>query len=380
MTSPSFEFPVFEAEEEEDEEISKEISRLLQQKEEAIQPYNEPLEIINLGSDGNRKEVKIGASLSSEIRESLIQLLREFSDVFAWSYQDMPGLDTSIVEHHLPLKAECPPVKQKLRRTHPEMAMKIKEEVQKQINAGFLVTSEYPQWLANIVPVPKKDGKVRMCVDYRDLNRASPKDDFPLSHIDVLVDNTAQCKVFSFMDGFSGYNQIKMAPEDMEKTTFTTPWGTFCYKVMPFGLKNVGATYQRVMVAIFHDMIHQEIEVYVDDMIAKSNTEEEHLGHLHKLFDILKKYKLRLNPNKCTFGVRSDKLLGFIVRSKGIEVDPAKVKAIQEMPIPRTEKQVRGFLGRINYIARFIAHMTTTCVPIFKLLKKDQVERWNDKC
>src|SRR4051794_32406454 len=150
MTSPSFESPVFEAEEEEDEEISKEISRLLQQKEEAIQPYNEPLEIINLGSDGNRKEVKVGASLSSEIRESLIQLLKEFSYVFAWSYQDMPGLDTSIVEHHLPLKAERPPVKQKL-RTHPEMAMKIKEEVQKQINAGFLVTSEYPQWLANIV-------------------------------------------------------------------------------------------------------------------------------------------------------------------------------------------------------------------------------------
>ena len=98
--------------------------------------------------------------------------------------------------------------------------------------------------MANIVPVPKKDGKVWMCVDYRDLNRASPKDDFPLPHIDVLVDNTAQHKIFSFMDGFSGYNQIKMAPKDMEKTTFVTQWATFCYKVMPFGLKNVGETYQ----------------------------------------------------------------------------------------------------------------------------------------
>src|SRR3954465_14974769 len=105
MTSPSFEFPVFEAEEEEDKEISKEISWLLQQKEEAIQSYNEPLKITDLGSDGNRKEVKIGASLNSEIRESLIQLLNEFSYVFAWSYQDMPRLDTNIVEHHLPLKA-----------------------------------------------------------------------------------------------------------------------------------------------------------------------------------------------------------------------------------------------------------------------------------
>ena len=158
----------------------------------------------------------------------------------------------------------------------------------KQFNAGFLVVTSYPQWVANIVLVPKKDGKVRMCVDYRDLNRASPKDDFPLPHIDILVDNTTQHKVFSFMDGFSGYNQIKMAPEDMEKTTFVTQWFTFCYKVMSFGQKNVGAIYQHAMVALFHDMIHHEIEVNVDDMIARSQTEEEHLGHLKKLFVRLK--------------------------------------------------------------------------------------------
>ena len=150
------------------------------------------------------------------------------------------------------------------------------------------------------MPVPKKDGKVRMCVDYRDLKKASPKDDFPLPHIDMLVDNTAKFKVFLFMDGFSGYNQIKMAPEDMEKTTFITPWGTFCYRVMPFGLKNAGATYQRAMTTLFHDMMHKEIEVYVDDMIAKSIDEEEHVEHLLKLFQHLRKYKLRLNLNKCT--------------------------------------------------------------------------------
>jgi len=132
--------------------------------------------------------------------------------------------------------------------------------------------------------VPKKDGKVRMCIDYQDLNRANPKDDFPLPHIDVLVDNIAQHAFFSFMDGFSGYNQIKMAEEDMEKATFITPWGTFCYKVMPFGLKNAGATYQRAIVTLFHDMMHKEIEVYVDDMIAKSKSEENHVDDLRKLF------------------------------------------------------------------------------------------------
>ena len=126
--------------------------------------------------------------------------------------------------HKCPLKPECPPVKQKLRRTRPDMALKIRDEVRKQFDAGFLAVAKYPEWIANIVPVPKKDGKVRMCVDYRDLNKASPKDDFPLPRIDVLVDNTAQFSVFSFMDGFSGYNQIKMDPADMEKTTFITPW------------------------------------------------------------------------------------------------------------------------------------------------------------
>ena len=139
---------------------------------------------------------------------------------------------------------------------------------------------------------------------------------------------------------------------------------------MPFGLKNAGVTYQQDMVALFHDMIHHEIEGYVYDRIERSQTEEEHLDHLHKLFERLKKYKLRLNPNKCIFGVRSRKLLGFVVSGKGIKVDPAKIKEIQEIPAPGTEKEVIGFLGRLNYIARFISHLTATCEPLFKLLKK----------
>ena len=199
-------------------------------------------------------------------------MLHDYMEIFAWSYEDMPGLDADIVVHFLLTKEDCPPLKHKVCCMRPEMSEKIKAEVMKQFDARFLAITSYPQWVANIVPVPKKDGKVRMCGDYRDLNRASPKDDFPLSHIDVMVNNTVQHKIFSFMDGFSGYNQIKMALKDMENTTFVTQWGTFCYKVMPFGLKNVGATYQCAMVALFHDMIHHEIEVYVDDMITRSQT------------------------------------------------------------------------------------------------------------
>ena len=132
--------------------------------------------------------------------------------------------------------------------------------------------------------------------------------------------------------------------------------------------------------ALFHDMMHKEIEVYVDDMIAKSGSEEEHLINLKKLFGRLRKFKLRLNPAKCTFDVKSGKLLGFIVSQKGIKVDPEKVRAILEMPHLSTEKEVRGFLGRLNYIARFISQLTATCEPIFKLLRKNQVVEWNEDC
>ncbi|KAI5436041.1 hypothetical protein KIW84_022471 [Lathyrus oleraceus] len=208
--------------ENDDEEISNELSHLLEHEEKTIQPFEEQIELVNLGSEDDVKEVKIGSQLCPEAKKGLITLLREYSDVFSWSYQDMPELDSEIVEHRFPLKPEYPLVKQKMRRTHPDMAIKIKEEVKKKIDVGFLVTSEYPQWVSNIVLVPKKDGKVRMCVNYKDLSKTSLKDDFPLSHIDMFEDNTAKFKVFSFMDGFSGYNQIKMAPEDMEKTTYYT--------------------------------------------------------------------------------------------------------------------------------------------------------------
>ncbi|RDX71528.1 hypothetical protein CR513_49110, partial [Mucuna pruriens] len=340
----------------------------------------EDLESVSLQKEIGGREIRIGRQIPPASQAKLLELLEEYADIFAWSYQDMPGLDRQIVEHRLPLLPGATPIRQQLRRMRPEVALKIKEEVEKQWNAGFLAVAHYPKWVANIVPVPKKDGKVRMCVDYRDLNKASPKDNFPLPHIDVLVDNTTQHSFFSFMDGFSDYNQIMMLPEDQEKTTFITLWGTFCYKVMPFGLKNAGATYQRAMVALFHDMMHKEIEVYVDDMIAKSKTIEQHIEDLRKLFIRLRKYKLRLNPAKCTFGVKTGKLLGFVVNEDGIKVDPDKVRAIKEMPPPRTEAEVRGFLGRVNFISRFISQLTATCGPIFKFLRKKQRKEWDPEC
>ena len=155
--------------------------------------------------------------MEPSVKKHLTQLLHDYVEVFYWSYEDMPRLDADIMVYRLPTKEDRLPVKQKVRRMRPDLSEKIKAEVMKQFNVGFLAVTSYPQWVANMVLVPKKDSKVCMCVDYMDLNRTSPKDYFPLPHIDVLVDNTAQHKIFSFMDGFSGYNQIKMAPEDMER-------------------------------------------------------------------------------------------------------------------------------------------------------------------
>ena len=235
-----------------------------------VTPVSGNTELIDFGVPDQPRKIRIGSSLSPDERSGLIDLLRSYLDVFEWSYEDMPNLDPTIVQHHLPILPHVRPVKQKLRRLHPRWSLQVKEEIQKQLSVGFLSVVEYPKWLANVVPVAKKDGKVRVCDDFRDLNKASPKNDFPLPHIDMLVNSTAGHPMLSFMDGFSEYNQILMAPKDMEKTSFITKWGTYCYRVMPFGLKNAGATNQRAATTVFHDMMHRDIEVYVDDMIVKS--------------------------------------------------------------------------------------------------------------
>ena len=178
--------------------------------------------------------------------------------------------------------------------------------------------------------VKKPNGKWRMCVDFTDLNRACPKDSYPLPRIDTLVDSTARHELLSFMDAFSGYNQIKMKEEDQEKTSFVTNQGLFCYKVMPFGLKNAGATYQRLMNKMF---AHQ---VYVDDMLVKSVREND----LQETFNTLQSYNMKLNPSKCVFEVTARKFLGFMVSQRGIVVNPEKVRAILELEPPRTVKAV----------------------------------------
>ena len=176
-----------------------------------------------------------------------------------------------------------------------------------------------------MVMVKKANGKWTMCVDFMNLNRACPKDSYLFPRIDTLVDSIARHQLLSFMDAFSGYNQIKMEEVNQEKTSFVTSQGLFCYKLMPFGLKNAEATYQRLMNKMFAHQIGRNVQVYVDDMLMKSLREYDHLSDLQETFDTLRAYNMKLNLNKCVFGVTAGKFLGFMVSQRGIEVNPEKM-------------------------------------------------------
>ena len=238
----------------------------------------------------------------------------------------MPGIDPSVITHRLNVHPSSKPVRQRKRVFAPERDNAIKEEVQKLTLAKFIQEVYYPDWLANVVMVKKANGKWRMCVDFTDLNKACPKDSYPLPCIDQLVDSTTGHRLLSFMDAFSGYNQIRMDEPDQEKTSFVTSQGLFCYKVMPLGLKNARATYQRLVNHMFRPQIGRNVEVYVDDMLVKSQDKEIHLDDLQETFDTLRQYNMTLNPSKCAFGVSSGKFLSFMVSHRGIEANPDKIR------------------------------------------------------
>ena len=226
----------------------------IEERRTVSEPVEELKEII-LDDSGPERTTRMGTLASWSVRRELTAFLRDNQDVFAWSHKDMPGIDPVIMVHKLNVSPTFSPIWQKKRVFAQERDKAITEEVRKLLEANFIREVYYPNWLANVVMVKKDNGKWRMCVDFTDLNKACPKDNYPLLRIDTLVDSTARHQVLSFMDAFSGYNQIKMEEADQEKTSFVTSQGLFCYKVMPFGLKNGGATYQRLMNKMFSHQI-----------------------------------------------------------------------------------------------------------------------------
>ncbi|XP_073121636.1 uncharacterized protein [Henckelia pumila] len=191
--------------------------------------------------------------------------------------------------------------REKKRHFGPEKDKVIKKEVDELLRAGHIREVQFPIWLSNVVLVPKSSGKWKMCVDFRDLNKACPKDCYPLPRIDQLVDSTAGHQYLCFMDAYQGYHQIPLAEEDQDKVSFTTSHGTFCYRVIPFGLKNAGATYQRLMDRVFASQVGRNVEVYVDDILVKSKDDEGLITDLKETFATLRSYGIKLNPEKCVF-------------------------------------------------------------------------------
>ena len=190
----------------------------------------EVLEMVELADGQATKTIRIGTTLSPGMRAKLIQFLKENLDVFAWSHEDMPSIPPEIIQHKLNMNPDRKPIQQRRRVFAPERDQAVADKVTKLLAVGFIREVHDPKWLANVVLVKKANGKWRMCVDFTDLNRAYPKDSFPLPRIDQLVDSIAGHKLLTFMDAFSGYNQIKMAEEDQEKTSFITSQGLYCYR------------------------------------------------------------------------------------------------------------------------------------------------------
>ncbi|XP_072071786.1 uncharacterized protein [Arachis hypogaea] len=312
----------------------------------------------------------VGTLTSTEERESLVRFLRENADLFAWTPADMPGIDPFVITHKLAINSEARPISQKKRNLGTEKRLACLAEVKKLITVNFIREIRFTTWLANVVMVKKSNGKWCMCVDFTDLNKACPKDAYPLPCIDNLVDNSCGYGLLSFMDAYSGYNQILMHPSDQEKTAFITEYGNHCYNVMPFGLKNAGATYQRLMNKVFENQIGRNIKVYVDDMVAKTMVGKSHIHDLTKIFGQIRRYNMRLNPEKCAFGVRGGKFLRFILTSRGIEANPEKCQAILDMKSPTTLKEVQRLTGRLAALSRFLPCLALKSFSFFQCLKK----------
>jgi hypothetical protein len=312
-------------------------------------------------------------------KQEIIELLKVYMCCFAWDYIEMPRLSRELIEHRLLIKASFRPYKQGARNFKPEIIGRVKEEVDQLLQVGFIQPCRYADWVSNIVPVEKKNmGKIWICVDFKNLNRATPKDKYPMPVADLLVDNASSNKVISFLDGNVDYNQIFMAKEDVSKTAFHCLGfvGLFEWVVMTFGLKNAGATYQRAMNLIFHDLLRVLMEVYNDDMVVKLVGFREHMIGLKLLLERMKKYELRMNPLKCAFRVTSGRFLGFVVHEHGIQIDHKKIESIEKIGEPMCKKDVQKLLGKINYLRHFISNLAGRVKSLLSLVRLKHEEEF----
>ena len=330
--------------------------------------------------------VIISASLTELEEEKLLRVLRDHRNALGWSLVDLKGIRPSMCMHRILLEEGYKPSVESQRRLNPIMKEVVQKEVLKWLDTGVIYPISDSAWVSPVQVVPKKGGTTvirtennillpsrtvtgwRICIDYRKLNKATRKDHFPLPFLDHMLDRLAGHEYYCFLDGYFGYNQIAIAPEDQEKTTFTCPYGTFAFRRMPFGLCNEPGTFQRCMMAIFSDMVEKTIEIFMDDFSVLGNSFDNCLENLRAVLARCEETNLVLNWEKCHFMVQEGIVLGHRISARGIEVDRAKIEAIEKFPPPSSVKGIRSFLGHAGFYRRFIKDFSQIAKPLSNLL------------
>ncbi|CAN6704221.1 unnamed protein product [Malus baccata var. baccata] len=362
-----------------------------------LKPLPDHLKYVFLG-DNETLPVIVSSSLTAIEEEKLIRVLKEHKTAIGWTLADIRGISPTTCMHRILLEERAKPTREAQRRLNPPMMEVVKKEIIKLLDCGVIYPISDSRWVSPVQCVPKKSGVTvvknaenelvptriqtgwRVCIDYRKLNATTRKDHFPLPFIDQMLERLAGHSFYCFLDGYSGYNQIVIAPDDQEKTTFTCPFGTFAYRRMPFGLCNAPATFQRCMVSIFSDFVEKIIEVFMDDFSVFGDSFDGCLENLTLILKRCVETNLVLNWEKCHFMVRQGIVLGHIVSQRGIEVDKSKIDLVRYLPSPTSVREVRSFLGHAGFYRRFIKDFSKISNPLCRLLQKDVSFDFNEEC
>ncbi|CAN6552299.1 unnamed protein product [Malus baccata var. baccata] len=362
-----------------------------------LKPLPDHLKYVFLG-DEETLPVIVSSSLTALEEEKLIRVLKEHKTAIGWTLADIKGISPTKCMHRIFLEEGAKPTREAQCRLNPPMMAVVKKEIIKLLDCGVIYPISDSRWVSPVQVVPKKSGVTvvkkaedelvptciqtgwRVCIDYRKLNNTTRKDHFPLPFIDQMLERLAGHSFYCFLDGYSGYNQIVIAPDDQEKTTFTCPFGTFAYRRMPFGLCNAPATFQRCMVSIFSDFIEKIIEVFMDDFSVFGDSFDGCLENLTLILKRCVETNLVLNWEKCHFMVKQGIVLGHIVSERGIEVDKSKIDLVRYLPSPTSVREVRSFLGHAGFYRRFIKDFSKISTPLCRLLQKDVTFDFNEEC
>ncbi|KAM1247681.1 hypothetical protein ACFX2J_043587 [Malus domestica] len=362
-----------------------------------LKPLPDHLKYVFLG-DEETLPVIVSSSLTALEEEKLIRVLKEHKTAIGWTLADIKVISPTTCMHRIFLEEGAKPTREAQRRLNPPMMEVVKKEIIKLLDCGVIYPISDSRWVSPVQVVPKKSGVTvvknaedelvptriqtgwRVCIDYRKLNNTTRKDHFPLPFIDQMLERLAGHSFYCFLDGYSGYNQIVIAPDDQEKTTFTCPFGTFAYRRMPFGLCNAPATFQRCMVSIFSDFIEKIIEVFMDDFSVFGDSFDGCLENLTLILKRCVETNLVLNWEKCHFMVKQGIVLGHIVSERGIEVDKSKIDLVRYLPSPTSVREVRSFLGHAGFYRRFIKDFSKISTPLCRLLQKDVSFEFNEEC